>query len=245
MKLSIIVPAFNEEKLLAASLQSMKAAAAALHSRGWVTELVVCDNNSTDRTAELARMEGAKVMFEPINQISRARNCGAGGATGDWFLFVDADSHPSPALFQELAETIESGRVLGGGCLVHMEVSQDTQVRGARVMIKLWNGLSRWQRWAAGSFVFCEAAAFRELGGFSTELFASEEIDFSKRLKKLACQRGRIVTILHKHPLETSARKLHLYTTWEHVRFILGTAVRFGRPLRVRAACPIWYDGRR
>ena len=245
MKLSIIVPAFNEEKLLAASLQSIKAAAGVLHQRGWQTELVVCDNNSTDRTSEIAAQEGAKVVFEPINQISRARNCGAGGATGDWFLFVDADSHPSPQLFLDLAETLESGKVLGGGCLVTMEIPKDSRTRGARALIRLWNGLSRWQRWAAGSFVFCEAATFRELGGFSTELFASEEVEFSNRLKKLARQRGLQLTILHKHPLETSARKLHLYSTWEHFRFLAGTVLKLGRPLRNREACPIWYDGRR
>jgi hypothetical protein len=44
--------------------------------------------------------------------------------------------------------------------------------------VAIWNAISRAMRWAAGSFVFCEAGAFRALGGFSTELFAAEEIDF-------------------------------------------------------------------
>src|SRR6185369_12224787 len=98
LKLSVVVPAFNEERLLVATLDSIKAAAQGLGDWNW--ELVVCDNNSTDRTAEVARAAGAKVVFEPHNQISRARNTGAAAATGEWLLFVDADSTPSRALFE-------------------------------------------------------------------------------------------------------------------------------------------------
>jgi glycosyltransferase involved in cell wall biosynthesis len=98
VKISIVVPAFNEEKLLPAALDSIRAARAAFDSRGWTSELVVCDNNSTDRTAEVARAGGAAVVFEPFNQIARARNAGAVRASGDWLIFVDADSQPSREL---------------------------------------------------------------------------------------------------------------------------------------------------
>src|SRR5688572_5819892 len=77
MKISVIVPAFNEEQFLGKTLAQIKAAASALANTGWGTELIVCDNNSTDRTAEIARAAGANVVFEPVNQISRARNSGA------------------------------------------------------------------------------------------------------------------------------------------------------------------------
>src|SRR5436190_23251811 len=115
MKISIVVPAFNEEKLLPASLRAINAAREALHARGWETELIVCDNNSTDRTAEVARAEGARVVFEPVNQIARARNCGAAAATGDWLVFIDADSHPSRELLADVADAIASGKYLAGG----------------------------------------------------------------------------------------------------------------------------------
>lgn len=102
--ISIIVPAFNEEKLIAASLASVNAAAcAAFDASGLRWELVVCDNNSTDRTAELARAEGAQIFFEPINQIGRARNTGAVAAAGQWLLFIDADSRPCCDLLKEVA----------------------------------------------------------------------------------------------------------------------------------------------
>ena len=81
--------------MLGESLAEIKSAARAFAPRGWDFELIVCDNNSTDRTAEIARAAGATVVFEPVNQIARARNSGAAAATGDWLIFVDADSHPS------------------------------------------------------------------------------------------------------------------------------------------------------
>src|SRR5947209_5963027 len=73
MKLSVILPAFNEEKLLPGCLASVAAALRACSAPDWSAEVIVCDNNSTDRTAEVARAGGAAVVFEPINQISRAR----------------------------------------------------------------------------------------------------------------------------------------------------------------------------
>lgn len=241
IKISIIVPAFNEEKLIAQSLEAMKAAAGAFTERGWEWELVVCDNNSKDRTTEIAQAAGARVVFEPKNQISRARNTGASIAQGEWFLFVDADSHPSKELLSDLADTIAAGRALGGGAAVKL----DQDIGRVGMIAEFWNKLSRWQKWAAGSFVYCEASAFRELGGFSLELFASEEIEFSQRLKKLAKARGREVIILKKHPLITSARKAHLYTKGEHVRFMLRTIFSRGKTLKQAETAAIWYDGRR
>ena len=95
VKISIIVPAFNEEKLIVASLKEIKKACAAFSDEDWQTEVIVCDNNSSDRTGELSRAEGALVVFESVNQIARARNAGARAASGDWLVFVDADSHPA------------------------------------------------------------------------------------------------------------------------------------------------------
>ena len=231
LKISIIVPAFNEEKLLATTLACIREGAA-----GMDAELIVCDNNSTDRTAEIARQAGAKVVFEPMNQISRARNAGAAAASGDWLVFIDADSFPDRALFADLAEAIASGRYVGGGSTVRFD-DADRLAMGA---VAVWNAISRAMRWAAGSFVFCEAAAFRRLGGFSTELYASEEIDFSRRLKRL----GRLA-ILHRHALRTSGRKVRLYSKREYFWLLARIVLTGGRALRKRDECFAWYDGRR
>jgi glycosyltransferase involved in cell wall biosynthesis len=239
--ISIVVPAFNEERLLPLSLASIDAASAAFTDAGWTTELIVCDNNSSDRTAEIARAAGAIVVFEPLNHISRARNAGAARATGDWLLFIDADSYPTRALFADVADAIGRGNYVAGGSTLRF----DTTDRAARVAVGWWNGYSRLMKWAAGSFIFCATAAFREIGGFTESLYAAEEIDLFRRLKRLARRRGLSVVILHRHPLRTSGRKGDLYTKREMFRFWLQTIASGGRTLRsARRAFP-WYDGRR
>jgi glycosyltransferase involved in cell wall biosynthesis len=241
MRISVIVPAYNEAGLIVETLQRIQAAMTAFARLGWETELIVCDNNSTDVTGELARAAGARVVFESVNQIARARNTGAAAASGDWLVFVDADTHPGAELFAAVAEQIQSGRCLAGGCTVRMAGRHP--LTGA--LVGFWNCVSRVCHWLAGSFIFCEADAFRRIGGFSQELFASEEIDLSKRLKKLARQTGRKIVILHRHPILTSERKMHLYTLREHLRFIARTIFGGGRTLADRDACHTWYDGRR
>jgi len=214
---------------------------AGFQSRGWAVELIVCDNNSTDKTAQLARDAGARVVFEPINQIARARNCGAAAATGDWLLFIDADSKPGVELFSDVAAQIESSQCLAGGSTVKLDGNYFWANRG----IALWNCISRTLSWMAGSFIFCEAAAFKKVGGFSNELFASEELDLSKRLKQLAVDSRKRIVILDQHPLLTSARKIHLYTFREHAWFLTRTVLTWGGTLNRRESCPTWYDGRR
>lgn len=241
MKVSVIIPAFNEEKLIGETLRRIQDAMGSFVERQWQTEIVVCDNNSTDRTNELARQAGAMVVFEPVNQIGRARNSGARAASGDWLIFVDADSHPSRELFAEVADTIKTGNVLAGGCTVKLDGGSSW---GHRVAA-LWNTASRTLHLLAGSFIFCDASAFRELGGFDEKLYASEELELTKRLKSLAKARGKKIIILHRHPLITSARKMHLYSRGEHVRFLFKTIFNWRSTLTNRDACHTWYDGRR
>ena len=241
MKISIVIPAFNEERLIGDTLACVRDGMTEFARRGCECELIVCDNNSTDHTAELAQAAGAKVVFEPVNQIARARNCGAAAADGDWLLFVDADSTPSRELFGDVAEQIIAGQCLAGGVTVKMEGQHAITGR----LMFIWNWISRARSWFAGSFVFCNAEAFRAVGGFSTELFVAEEIDLSKRLNRLARATGMKVVILHQHPLLTSARKLELYSGREHLRFIAKGILRGSRISRNREDCHIWYDGRR
>jgi glycosyltransferase involved in cell wall biosynthesis len=240
VKISVVVPAYNEEGGLAASLHSMVAAMSAFDRRGWSSELIVCDNNSTDRTADIARAAGATVVFERVNQISRARNAGAARATGDWLIFVDADSHPTPELFDDAAEAIAKGALAGGSTFTFNSSRADL-----RIAERVWNMLSRINRWAAGSFIFCDAAAFRELGGFTQRLYAAEEIDLFRRLKRMARRQRRPIVILHRHPLRTSDRKVHLYSSREMLRFYTRTIVSGGRALQSPDECFAWYDGRR
>ena len=241
MKISIVIPAFNEERLISGTLAHIEQATAILRQPGRETELIVCDNNSKDKTAELARAAGATVVFEPINQIARARNRGAQEAQGDWLVFVDADSKPSAELFADVIGCIESGKYLAGGSVVKLEGDRPL----ANMVAGTWNLISRAFRLLAGSFIFCEAKAFRAIGGFSNELFAGEELDLSKRLKERARAEGKQLIILHEHPLITSSRKIELYSLRQHLFFMAKAFLLPGRTMRNRDACYIWYDGKR
>ncbi len=241
MHLSIVIPAYNEEKLLPGTLAAVEYAAGALTAAGVTREVIVCDNNSTDRTAAIARECGAAVIFEPVNQISRARNTGASLATGDWILFLDADSRPSYGLFSELAATLHDDTVLYGGCVMEL----DDVPPAAHAVIGAWHLLARTGSYAAGSFLFVRRAAFLATGGFSTELFASEEIEFSRRLRRLARESRQRFKFLSNCPLVTSGRKLRFYSCGWHLRFILRTALCGSRNLRRREGCRLWYDGQR
>ena len=242
MRISVIIPAFNEEKLLPQTLAAVAVAVGAFRARGWEYEVVVCDNNSTDRTAELARAAGATVVFEPINQIGRARDAGASVATGDWFIFIDADSWPSAELFADIADHITAGRHLGGGSTVALEIGTPFM---AHLFCGCWNTVSRLARWAAGSCVWVEASAFRAAGGFGTEFYAGEEVFLSRRLHKIARSRRLKFRVLAAHPLATSSRKLKLYTFTESVRFFGRMFFSAGRAAKDPQACHLWYDGRR
>ncbi|MFM2082307.1 MAG: hypothetical protein RL380_998 [Verrucomicrobiota bacterium] len=241
MKISVIVPAFNEEKLISDSLAATRAAMAVFTERGWTTELIVCDNNSSDRTAELARAAGATVVFEPVNMISRARNAGARIATGDWFVFVDADTYPSRELFSDMAEAALSGKYVGGSANVVVDGNNPDAIRTAR----FWNFLQSRYKWFVGLFNFVEAKAFRAVGGFDPERFGAEDIRMANVLKAYARPLGLDIVVLTAHPALTSARKAHLYKKRDFLKLGWRSLITWGNAWRDKDACHIWYDGKR
>lgn len=241
MLVSVVIPAFNEERLLPATLRSLQASLAPLARAGWSSEVIVSDNNSTDATARIAREAGARVVFEPVNMISRARNAGASAARGDWLVFLDADSQPCEGLMQAMATAMASGRFYAGGATVRL----DGGGPAAALVAGGWNLLSRLSRLPAGSFYFVDAAVFRDVGGFPADVFAGEEIELSRRLRRSPLVRGRRRVILASHPLLTSARKVSLYKPGELFSFWVRAVVSPRATLRRREACAIWYDGRR
>jgi len=241
MHLSIIIPAFNEERLIETCLRSIATSLAANYKSGFGSEVIVVDNNSTDKTADLARQAGARVVFEPINQIGRARNAGAAVATGEWLLFVDADSILNPGLLSEILQLIEEGRCVGCGSTIHMEGLPWWAHWG----LKLWTVTSVTFRWAAGALLVCRSDAFREVGGFNEALYAADEITLSRQLRQWGRRRGLEFVILTKFPLATSARKVVLYSPRETFGQILRVLLHPRRSLQDKKQLPIWYDGRR
>lgn len=241
MQLSFVIPAYNEEKLLGNCLGAISSAVAANRRENLTCEIIVVDNNSTDATADVAHSAGATVVSESVNQISRARNTGAKAASGAWLIFIDADCEPSTALIADVLALIDIDSYLGCGSVVAM----DELPFWGRFMLNLWTRLSRLLNWAAGSFIVCRADAFRELHGFSEDLFAAEEVEFSIRLKKLAKSKHLKFTILSNNSLHTSNRKLVLYSGKEMLGQLGRLIFRPRKTLRDKQQLNVWYDGRR
>lgn len=241
MHLSIVIPAFNEERLIERCLQSISTSLAANLTSGFTSEIIVVDNNSTDNTATLARQAGAQVVFEPINQIGRARNTGAAEATGDWLLFLDADSLITPELLGDILRMIQDGKNVGCGCTLRMQGIP----WWANAILQLWMGASILFRWASGAMLVCRSDAFRDVGGFTQELYAAEEIRLSKQLKRWGRERDLQFSILTQHPLETSARRWHS-TPRERLQVrSLRVLLHPRRTLQDKKQLSVWYDGRR
>lgn len=204
-------------------------------------EIIVVDNNSQDRTAEIARDYGAVVVFESLNQIARARNAGARIADGEWLLFIDADSRLAPNTVANMIKIIASGRYAGGGSTIAMP---DAPFWG-RLSIVIWNLVSLLLRWAAGSFVFVRKTVFDEVQGFDEDYYAAEEVAFSRAVRARGRQLGLKFAILYGTPHCSSARKFRLYSSAEFTRMMTSGLFRFSATVRSRKDLDYFYDGRR
>jgi glycosyltransferase involved in cell wall biosynthesis len=233
--ISLVIPAFNEASRLPEIIQQARGALRAAFP-GKEVQVVVCDNNSTDGTGEAARLSGAEVVFEPHNQIARARNTGARAARGEWLVFLDADTVLPAALAVEMAERLADERVGGGGAVVRFDTARLRW--GPALVLALWNTISRAGRLAAGSFIFCRRTDWEAVGGFDERFYAAEELDFSRRLKRHLSGKGQRFTIC-RTPVLTSARKLEWNNDLQLLRLI-PLALRPSR-WRSREACAFWY----
>ena len=231
---SVIIPAYNEEHFLPETLKSLREAMTGITLRG---EIIVVDNNSSDATARIARDSGAAVVFEPVNQISRARNSGARRARGKYLIFLDADTTISGALLAAALGHLDSGLCCGGGVLVHPAEEPPAAVRH---VMEFWNRLSMKLGLAAGCFVYCLHEAFRQTGGFSERVYASEEIWFSRKLRSWGAGNNMRFVIIDEYPITTSLRKLQWYTTPKLVMLCVPILL-FPPAVFFKGLCLTWY----
>jgi glycosyltransferase involved in cell wall biosynthesis len=234
VELSIIVPAWNEAEWLPRTLDAIEKARMGL---GRSSEVIVVDNASSDGTGEIARELGVRVVLEPERQISKARNTGARAARGRMLVFVDADTWPSAELLRTSVSVMASGEVCGGGAQVSFDALDNAMYRGG---LRLWNGLARRLNLAAGCFIFATRTAFHGVGGFSEQVYAGEEVLFSRRMARWGRQNGQRFRVLPAPPVLTSGRKAEWFSPWQHLGLIMTLAV-FPFALRFRRMCGFWY----
>jgi glycosyltransferase involved in cell wall biosynthesis len=230
--ISFVVPAYDEELLLGATLAAIRRAADAC---GEAHEVVVADDASSDRTAEVAERHGARVVRVAHRQIAATRNSGARAARGELLVFVDADTLIDAYVLRAALAALRSGAV-GGGCAVRFDGSVPAY---ARIVTPLLVASFRTLGFACGCFVFCTRAAFEATGGFDEKLFGAEELAFSRALARL----GRFVVL--RESVATSGRKMRTHTGWEILGALGKLAIRGPRSVRRREGMEFWYGKRR
>jgi glycosyltransferase involved in cell wall biosynthesis len=206
--ISFIIPAYNEEKYLPTTLNALFASAKVV---GEPFEVIVVDDASTDRTADVSCEHGARVV--PVNnrQIAATRNAGARAARGDVFFFVDADTQANPNAIRTALRSLRNGAV-GGGCLFRYG---DPIPLWTRAIYPVSMLACRMVVLTGGCFLFCTRETFAAIGGFSEEMFAAEELAFAQSLKRI----GRFA--IPRPVVVTSARKIPQLTAWGIVKLIV------------------------
>jgi rSAM/selenodomain-associated transferase 2 len=186
--ISIIIPTLNEEENMAACLASTQNAPD--------VERIVVDGGSKDRTLEIARSCGAKVLRGPVGR-ARQMNAGAESAKGEFLLFLHADTRLPEGFSEIIRHMMTLPRIVAGAFEFRLDVSSP----GLRLIERVANWRSRILQLPYGDqAIFTRLALFREMGGYR-DMPIMEDYELVQRLKK----RGRIVTV--PYPAMTSARR--------------------------------------
>ena len=190
---------------------------------------------STDRTRDIAVQSGALVVDVNVRHIAAARNAGARATSGELLFFVDADTVISSNVVRRALDELRAG-VVGGGATVHFDGPMPWHFGpGVRLTVLASTSL----RVAFGCFIFCTRAAFDAVGGFDETLYASEEVAFSRALKR----HGRFVIL--RETVSTSGRKLRAHSAWEMFRAMMHAGMQMMGLARGRRGLDTWYGDRR
>jgi GT2 family glycosyltransferase len=203
-RVSVIIPAYNASSALPACLEALPRLTFPPYEI-----LVVCDG-CTDRTAEVARRPGVRVIEYPARRgAAYARNVGATAAQGDVFLFLDADCVAHCAVISLTLEAIFGGeQVLFGsytretraaGFLTKFKNLQHhfTHQQGADYQTTFWSGCGAVTR-----------EAFEAIGGFDVDLRACEDIEFGSEAYRLGYRVRLVRTMQVEHLKEYSLASL-------------------------------------
>ena len=114
VRLSVVIPAYNEAELLPRLLDRVDVARTRYGPGRDAVEVIVADNASTDRTAEIAVARDCRVVQMVPRCIAAVRNGGAEAATGEMLVFVDADMQVHPETFNAIDAALSDTAIIGG-----------------------------------------------------------------------------------------------------------------------------------
>ncbi len=184
MRISVIIPALNEEKAIAATLRASRLLQP--------DELIVVDGGSTDRTREIcASLEQSVISSAPGRALQM--NCGANSATGDVLLFLHADTRLPSTAFADICAVLNDPGVVGG----RFDIELDGDHWMLKVIGRMISYRSRVSKVGTGDqAIFVRRAVFARVGGYP-DIPLMEDIAFCRTLKRIgrvACLRSRVVT---------------------------------------------------
>src|SRR5262252_1603558 len=195
----VVVPAHNEEMLLGRCLDALLA-----QDYPGEIEITVVDNASVDRTAEVARGRGIRVIDEPERDYCRALIRGFAAARGDIIALTDADTVVPPHWISTLVRAYEDGVVAVGGGVVF----ERPNLKGwfvAKVFVPAFNWLDRHDPHGPhlwGSNFSVRRDAFERIGGWNREYSLEVDSEISERLRKV----GRVRVLASINVLTSSRR---------------------------------------
>lgn len=213
-RISLIIPAFNEELYLPALLNTVDLARHRYTGGTHAVEIIVADNASTDRTAEIARSRGCRVIHVEKRSIAAARNGGARVAQGEVLAFVDADSQIHPETFTTIERALASGRVVVGATGVRLSRMSPALA----LMFLLTVPMTRIAGLDTG-VVFCRREDWEAVGGYNEERPVAEDVQFLLDMKRLGRARGQRFERAKGVKAITSTRKFDKHGDW---RFLMG-----------------------
>lgn len=241
IRLSLVIPAYNEAALLPRLLDTVDVARSRYAGGAGAIEVIVADNGSTDQTAAIAEARGCRVAPVAKRMIGASRNGGAALATAPIICFVDADMQLHPDTFNAIAAAIAQAHIVGGATGVTMERwSAGIALTYAMLVPFVW--LTRMDT----GVVFCRREDFTRVGGYSEQRHFAEDVDFLWKLTRLGWSRGQRLTRLRPVKAVASVRKFDRYGDWHYLTMmpmlLLGTirARTSGNSMARR----YWYDDR-
>ncbi len=230
--LSFIIPAYNEETLIEATVKQLQVSAEAL---GRDYEIIVVNDASTDRTERLAEAAGARVINVKNRQIAATRNAGAANAAGDVFIFVDADTLVPVDTLRAAVCALDNGATAGGATIrFRGRISATARITASLMQIPMRLG-----GMVGGCFMFMTRDAFEAVGGYDESFYASEEIWLARALRR----EGRFVIL--RQFTETSGRKLRQYGLLRLLGTLVKLTLRGPKGMQRRAGREVWYDAQR
>ncbi len=211
MSISVIVPAYNEEKYLGETLKSIYRSVDFLQKKDSVsTEVIVVDNESTDSTSAIAISFGATIVKETKHNVAAVRNAGAKVAKGDVLVFVDADTIVPEELLSRISEHLASPTCFGGA----VDIDHRPAKTSVKIYLQVWRILGELAGMAQGATQFCRSDVYAPLHGYDELLYMGEDVDFFWRMKRLAKRSKGNVCFIQDIQVIPSTRRFDQWSFW-------------------------------